>query len=93
MGKPEGVAVHTRIGESFSVVVVLVLAVALCVLLPVGAKAQIAGATLTGTVVDASGAVVPNVQILITNEATGEVRTVTVDSAGVYSAPNLLPGK
>jgi carboxypeptidase family protein/TonB-dependent receptor-like protein len=93
MGKPEGVAVHTRIGESLSVVVELVLAVALCFLSPVGANAQIAGATLTGTVVDASGAVVPNAQISITNEATGEVRTITVDSAGVYSAPNLLPGK
>ena len=93
MGKPEGVAVHTGIGASLSVVVVLVLAVALWVLLPPGANAQIAGATLTGTIVDASGAVVPNVRISIKNEATGEVRSVKVDSAGVYSAPNLLPGK
>src|SRR5579862_10006063 len=93
MGRPKGDTVHTRIGERLSVAVVLILGVTLCVLSPLGARAQIAGATLTGTIVDASGAVVPKVQISITNEATGEVRTVTVDSAGVYSAPNLLPGK
>src|ERR1700676_4837442 len=55
--------------------------------------AQVSGATLTGTVSDSSGAVIPNAQISIKNEGTGEVRSVTADSAGFYSAPNLLPGK
>lgn len=66
---------------------------ALSVLLPLTSKAQVSGATLTGTVTDASGAVVGNAEISITNQATGEVRSVKVDTAGVYSAPNLLPGK
>jgi hypothetical protein len=74
-----------------SVLVVFLFPVAL-VLLPLRASAQVSGATLTGTVTDASGAVVPNVQVSIKNEGTGEVRSVTVDSAGLYSAPNLLPG-
>jgi Carboxypeptidase regulatory-like domain/TonB-dependent Receptor Plug Domain/TonB dependent receptor len=54
--------------------------------------AQVAGATLAGTVTDNSGAAVPNADISIKNTATGVIREVTTDSAGFYSAPNLLPG-
>ncbi|HWO35952.1 MAG TPA: carboxypeptidase regulatory-like domain-containing protein, partial [Candidatus Acidoferrum sp.] len=69
------------------------MAVVLFVMLPLRSHAQVSGATLTGTVSDSSGAVIPNVHISIKNEGTAEVRTVTVDSAGFYSAPNLLPGQ
>ena len=62
------------------------------VLLPFYANAQVSGATLTGTVTDSTGAILPNVQISIQNQATGEKRSVSADSAGFYSAPNLLPG-
>jgi hypothetical protein len=54
--------------------------------------AQVSGATMTGTVSDASGAVIPNAQVSIKNVATGEARAVTTGAAGFYSAPNLLPG-
>ena len=54
--------------------------------------AQVAGATLSGTVTDQSRAVIPDTQISIKNTATGVTRDVTTDSAGFYSAPNLLPG-
>jgi outer membrane receptor protein involved in Fe transport len=56
------------------------------------AYAQVAGATLTGTVKDSSGAVIPNAQVVITDTATGVTRTVSPGSAGLYTAPNLLPG-
>jgi hypothetical protein len=69
------------------------MAVVLFVMLPLRSYAQVSGATLTGTVSDSSGAVIPNVHISIKNEGTSEVRSVTVDSAGFYSAPNLLPGQ
>jgi len=69
------------------------MAVVLFLMLPLRSYAQVSGATLTGTVSDSSGAVIANVHISIKNEGTGEVRTVTVDSAGFYSAPNLLPGQ
>jgi hypothetical protein len=72
---------------------VLFLSVVALVLMPLCASAQVTGATLTGTVTDNTGAVIPNAQVLIRNEATGESRSVSVDSAGVYSAPNLLPGR
>ena len=54
--------------------------------------AQVAGATLSGTVTDASGAAVPNAQVSIKNTATGVSRGVSADSAGFYTAPNVLPG-
>jgi hypothetical protein len=68
----------------------LVLAIAL--LASTRVYAQVSGATLSGTVTDASSAAVPEAKISIKNSATGVVREVTSDSAGFYSAPNLLPG-
>src|ERR1700730_8148158 len=54
--------------------------------------AQVAGGTISGTVSDSSGRVINNVQITITNVATGVTRDVTTNDEGFYSAPNLLPG-
>src|SRR6266436_10143815 len=56
------------------------------------AYAQVAGATLTGAVKDASGGFIPNAQVAITEVSTGVTRTVTPGGAGLYTAPNLLPG-
>src|SRR5579862_5907940 len=54
--------------------------------------AQVTGGTILGTVSDATGASVPNVEVTITNTATNVVTSVTTSDAGLYSAPNLLPG-
>src|SRR5882757_8383446 len=56
------------------------------------AYAQVAGATLTGTVKDSSGGFIPNAQVAITDVSTGVTRTVSPGGAGLYTAPNLLPG-
>jgi hypothetical protein len=56
------------------------------------AYAQVSGATLSGTITDPSGAVIAGAQVTIANKATGVSRAVTTDTAGLYSAPNLLPG-
>jgi outer membrane receptor protein involved in Fe transport len=55
-------------------------------------NAQVAGGTISGTVTDGSGRIINNVQITITNVATGVTRDVTTNDEGFYSAPNLLPG-
>jgi len=68
------------------------LAVTLLLLLPAMCSAQVAGGTISGTVKDSSGSVIGNVQITITNVATGVTRDVTTNDEGFYSAPNLLPG-
>ncbi len=84
---------RNRVWEVSGSILVLFLFSIVVLFLAPPASAQVSGATLSGTVTDSSGAVIPNVQISIKNEATGEVRAVKVDSAGLYSAPNLLPGK
>lgn len=56
------------------------------------ANAQVAGATLTGTVSDPSGSSIPNAQVSIRDVATGVTRNVEADNVGFYTAPNLLPG-
>src|SRR5579863_7436433 len=70
-------------------------AVALCVLLGVAgsASAQEPTGSISGTITDSSGAVVPNVNVTITNKATGAARTETANTEGVYSAPSLLPAQ
>jgi len=55
-------------------------------------RAQTVGATVSGTVADSSGSVIPNAQVTIRNTETGSVTTVTSNSQGFYVAPNLQPG-
>jgi len=53
---------------------------------------QSANATVSGTVSDASNALVPGVTVTATNNATGIVTTVLSNDAGVYNFASLLPG-
>jgi hypothetical protein len=59
----------------------------------VSGSAQVSSGTITGTVRDASQAVVPSAPVKITNVDTGIVRALTTDSAGLYAAPNLPTGR
>jgi hypothetical protein len=65
---------------------------ALAVVFSSPVHSQVSGATLTGTVMDASAAVIANAKVSIRDTATDVTRDVTTDSSGVYSAPNLQPG-
>jgi outer membrane receptor protein involved in Fe transport len=56
-------------------------------------RAQVAGATLSGSVTDSNGTVIPHAKVSIKNVATGIVVDVSANSDGLYSAPNLLPGE
>src|SRR5258708_5261951 len=64
----------------------------LAMLVAVPAPAQVAGATLTGTITDPAGRVIPQAQIVITNEATGVATKLATNANGIYTAGNLLPG-
>jgi hypothetical protein len=55
-------------------------------------NAQVVGATLSGTVKDASGAAIPGAKVSVKNLATGVERDIDADSAGFYTVPNLPPG-
>ena len=67
-------------------------ALAFSLLIPARIWAQVAGATLSGTVTDPSGAVIPNVQLSIKNVATGITTSASTNAVGFYTVPNLLPG-
>src|SRR3989442_838525 len=76
-----------RIIAALTIVVIC----AITILSPNQACAQVAGATLSGTISDPTGAVIPTAQVSIKDTATGIIRTVSADSAGLYTAPNLRP--
>src|SRR5438270_9433933 len=47
---------------------------------------------ISGTVTDSSGAIVPSATVTVKNLGTGETRTVTANTAGIYRAAQLSPG-
>src|SRR5438094_473214 len=49
-------------------------------------------ATISGAVSDATGALIPGVEIKATNTATGQVRTVITNEVGRYYVAALNPG-
>src|SRR5712692_7499107 len=57
------------------------------------AHAQSTFATLTGTVLDSSGAVPPGVTITVTNTRTQATRAAVTDDVGNYLLPNLDAGE
>jgi Carboxypeptidase regulatory-like domain len=64
-----------------------------CLSLSFSALAQTAGTgALTGAVTDNNGAVIPEAKVTVTNQSTGEARTVMSQSNGSYVVPLLLPG-
>jgi outer membrane receptor protein involved in Fe transport len=62
------------------------------ILVPSLAPAQSADATLTGTVKDSSGAVIPGATITIRNLGTNETRTALSSADGLYRVTNLPRG-
>src|ERR1700676_466310 len=82
-----------RDSKKISVVLFLIVVLPFTMSTSIRVQAQVAGATLTGTISDSSGSAIPNADVSIKNVATGETRALTTDAAGFYTAPNLLPGK
>jgi len=64
----------------------------LILILGLPALAQSARGTITGLVRDATGAVVPGVDITITEKATSVVTRTVSTEAGAYRAPYIPPG-
>ncbi|HKS73246.1 MAG TPA: carboxypeptidase-like regulatory domain-containing protein, partial [Terriglobales bacterium] len=62
-----------------------------CFAFPSALRAQVT-ATLSGTVEDPSGGVIPGAQVTLTNEATNQSRVVETNATGLYAFPSLVPG-
>jgi hypothetical protein len=67
---------------------------ALLLAMPHNARAQGAGSgTITGSVTDPSGSVVPGASVVLRNIGTGIERKIMTNDAGIYEAPFLQPGQ
>ena len=73
---------------------VIALALMFCAMAVSGpmAHAQVLYGSITGTVTDASGAVIPAITVTVTNQGTGEVRTTKSNDQGAYNVLDVLPG-
>src|SRR5947207_15089846 len=71
----------------------LAVAALLMLALPTELLAQVDRATLTGTIKDSGGAVVPGAMVLVTNLATNVVSQQQTTETGSYLFVNLIPGK
>jgi len=68
------------------------LASLMLLVLPAFVWAQAGTASVTGTVKDTQGAVLPGATVTVTNTATGAVRATVTNDSGTYSLPGLPPG-
>ncbi|MBS1798230.1 MAG: carboxypeptidase regulatory-like domain-containing protein [Acidobacteria bacterium] len=82
---------HQRVTTSLRLCALLSL-LCIVVAIPLRGHAQTSKGTLAGVVRDTTGAVLPNATVVITNEDTGETRTVTTTSTGAYRAEAINPG-
>src|SRR5678815_6198843 len=67
--------------------------IVLAALLGGTALGQTTNATLSGTILDPSGAAVPEAQVTVKNGDTGATRSATADAEGRYSISSLPPGQ
>ena len=67
-------------------------ALGLAALLPTTASAQAVAGTISGTVVDPQGQVIPGATVTIIAEATSDTRVGVSDESGNFLVTNLLPG-
>src|ERR1035437_773459 len=56
------------------------------------AYSQISTGTITGTIIDPSGAAIPGVQVTIVQTETNFESRATANSEGIYRVQSLLPG-
>jgi hypothetical protein len=67
-------------------------ALLLCFAIGTSATAQTTNATVSGTVSDATGALIPGVEVTATNTGTGIVSNTVTNEAGAYNFPSLQTG-
>ncbi len=70
----------------------LVVLVAMMALIAHDAAAQANRATITGTITDTTGAIVPGVEVTATSKGTNVPTKVVSNQDGIYVIPNLFPG-
>ncbi len=84
---------HSTCRKSPRFIYVLLICLSMFAMMIRPLAAQTAGAgTITGTVTDASQAVIPGVAVIVTNVDTGVAHSYHTNDSGLYVAPFLQPG-
>ncbi|WP_158820669.1 TonB-dependent receptor [Granulicella sp. S156] len=86
---------HTSTQPKFRLGKTLVVLFSLVCLLTFGVpalRAQVQNGTITGTVIDPAGAVIPDANITLAGKATGLVLHAQSSKEGIYTFPQLIPG-
>src|SRR5882724_7226726 len=86
-GKETSMKIHRR--RRAEMLALVFVGFQLCVLFISQCAGQTTFGSITGTVADPSGAVVPGAGVTVTNEGTGNARKVTTGSGGAFNVPNL----
>jgi hypothetical protein len=81
---------NSRLSKTFAALFSL-----LCLLALTGPtlRAQVQNATITGTVTDPGGAVIPDAAIILAGKGTGLVRHTQSSKEGIYTFTQLIPGE
>lgn len=87
-----GFAIRAKAVTRLKVILLLGASILLALLVVQPLNAQVLYGSVTGTVTDQSGAIVPTAQVTVTNEATGLKRQTTTDAAGTYRVLDLPQG-
>ncbi len=82
----------TRASRLVGVVLTRILVLSLTTLLPAAAAAQAVTGTISGTIADQQGQVIPGATVTIVNEATNDARVAVSDERGNFQVTNLQPG-
>ena len=82
-----------KVGAVIAVWTIFVFIASASLLLERPAYGQATSGDIVGTVLDRSGAVIPDATVTATNEATGVSAKVQAGKTGDFHIPNLLPGK
>ena len=79
--------------QKFTVQCTILLVVLMVLTGPAFAQATAAFGTVSGTVLDASGAPVPGAKVAVSNPSLGLNRELTTTDGGIFVAPALVPGE
>ncbi len=90
--QPDKTRTSGQIGIGMAITGLFALLICSLLLLPSGAFAQEFRATISGSITDPTGAVVPSASIMVTETQTGTINRTTSDGAGLYVVPFLPPG-
>jgi hypothetical protein len=79
--------------SSFPIRIATELCLVLFLAMPHSSRAQVAGGSITGTVTGESNTAMPEVRVSIQDVSSGQTRIAGTNTSGIFSVPDLPPGK